>query len=47
MAREVALEVLAVLQGTHPRNPVNDPAEVDANRRRRGLPPLYEAPPGA
>jgi D-3-phosphoglycerate dehydrogenase len=46
MARGVAQDVLAVLRGDLPQNPVNDPAQVDANRRRRGLPPLYEAPSG-
>lgn len=41
MATWVAQEILAVLNGQLPRYPVNDPEEVDANRRRRGLTPLY------
>jgi phosphoglycerate dehydrogenase-like enzyme len=40
MARGVAEDVLAVLGGRPPRNPVNDPAEVAASRRRLGKPPL-------
>jgi D-3-phosphoglycerate dehydrogenase len=40
MARGVAEDVIAVLHGELPRNPVNDPAEVAVNRRRRmPLPP--------
>jgi phosphoglycerate dehydrogenase-like enzyme len=46
MANWVAQDILAVLRGDYPRNPVNDPAQVEASRRRRGLPPLYEAPSG-
>jgi len=42
MARGVALDVLAVLAGRRPENPVNDPDEVDARRRRLGLKPLYQ-----
>jgi phosphoglycerate dehydrogenase-like enzyme len=37
MAGWIAEDVLGVLRGEAPRNPVNDPAEVAANRRRRGL----------
>jgi D-3-phosphoglycerate dehydrogenase len=44
MATGVALEVLAVLGGRLPENPVNDPAAVEATRRRLGLPPLYREP---
>jgi D-3-phosphoglycerate dehydrogenase len=40
MAEWVALDVVGVLNGAPPRNPVNDPAEVAASRRRRGLKPL-------
>ena len=46
MARGVAEEVLTVLNGNLPRNPVNHPAEVEASRRRLGLSPLYETPEG-
>lgn len=46
MATQVAREVLAVLRGDLPGNPVNHPDEVEAARRRLGLPPLYEAPSG-
>lgn len=40
MARGVAEDVLGVLRGEPPRNPVNDPAAVAASRRRLGKPPL-------
>lgn len=40
MARGVAEDVLGVLNGQPPRNPVNDPAEVAASRRRLGKPTL-------
>ena len=43
MARGVAEDVLAVLGGDLPRHPVNDPAEVEAQRRRLGLPLLYKS----
>lgn len=46
MARGIAQDVLAVLRGELPRNPVNDPSVVEQVRRRRGLPPLYEQPLG-
>jgi phosphoglycerate dehydrogenase-like enzyme len=36
MATGVALDVVRVLQGEPPQNPVNDPHEVAANRRRFG-----------
>ena len=41
MARGVAEDVLGVLRGDRPRNPVNDPEAVEASRRRLGLAPLY------
>lgn len=41
MATQVAEEIIAVLNGRLPKNPVNDPAEVEAVRVRLGLPPLY------
>ena len=37
MATEVAVDVVGVLQGRRPINPVNDPDEVEASRVRRGL----------
>jgi phosphoglycerate dehydrogenase-like enzyme len=43
MAEWVARDVLAVLHGRRPENPVNDPGVVDANRRRLGLSPLYRS----
>ncbi len=42
MARGVAEDVLAVLHGVRPKNPVNAPEHVEARRRELGLPPLYE-----
>ena len=41
MANEVAEDVVGVLQGRAPINPVNDPAEVAANRIRLGKPPIW------
>jgi phosphoglycerate dehydrogenase-like enzyme len=41
MATWIAQDVLGVLRGERPRNPVNDPDLVDANRRRLGLEPLH------
>ena len=41
MAEEVATDVVGVLEGRPPINPVNDPAEVDAIRRALGKPPLF------
>jgi D-3-phosphoglycerate dehydrogenase / 2-oxoglutarate reductase len=40
MAEEVAADVVGVLQGKPPINPVNDPAEVAAIRAKLGKPPL-------
>lgn len=40
MARGVAEDVIRVLRGERPRNPVNDPALVEAQRERLGKPPL-------
>ena len=45
MARGVAEDVLGVLRGRAPLNPVNDPAEVAKNRARLGKPPLTEGFP--
>lgn len=42
MATGVAEDVVGVLHGEPPRNPVNDPAKVAASRRRLGLPALSE-----
>jgi D-3-phosphoglycerate dehydrogenase len=42
MAVEVATDVVGVLRGKPPINPVNDPAEVAAVRARLGKPPLDE-----
>lgn len=41
MARGVAEDVLAVLNGRRPENPVNDPEAVEARRLALGLAPLY------
>jgi len=40
MAEGVALDVVGVLRGQAPLNPVNDPAAVAASRRQRSLKPL-------
>ena len=40
MAREVASDVVGVLEGRAPINPINDPAEVATVRARLGKPPL-------
>jgi D-3-phosphoglycerate dehydrogenase / 2-oxoglutarate reductase len=40
MAEEVAADVVGVLQGRPPINPVNDPVEVAEARRKLGKPPL-------
>lgn len=40
MAEEVAADVVGVLEGRPPINPVNDPAEVAEVRRKLGKPPL-------
>jgi phosphoglycerate dehydrogenase-like enzyme len=42
MAMMVARDVVAVLRGTPPESPVNDPFHVEHARRSLGLPPLYE-----
>lgn len=41
MATMVARDVLLVLSGRKPENPVNDPIEVELTRAGLGLPPLY------
>jgi D-3-phosphoglycerate dehydrogenase len=41
MAFEVATDVIGVLNGRPPINPVNDPAEVAAVRARLGKPPIW------
>lgn len=43
MATGVARDVLAVLTGHVPENPVNDPIEVERARRDLGLDPLYRS----
>jgi D-3-phosphoglycerate dehydrogenase / 2-oxoglutarate reductase len=42
MAEGVARDVIGVLNGEPPLNPVNDPAAVSASRLKRGLRPLSE-----
>jgi D-3-phosphoglycerate dehydrogenase len=44
MAREIATDVLGVLEGKAPSNPVNDPAEVEAIRLKLGKGPLAWSP---
>jgi D-3-phosphoglycerate dehydrogenase len=41
MATGIAEDVLRVLSGQPPRNPVNDPDLVNSHRRRLGRPPLF------
>ena len=41
MAVTIATDVVGILRGNLPMNPVNDPAEVTKVRRERGLEPLY------
>jgi D-3-phosphoglycerate dehydrogenase len=41
MATTIAQEVVGVLNGTPPTNPVNDPFQVEHVRRNLGLEPLY------
>jgi phosphoglycerate dehydrogenase-like enzyme len=41
MATWIAQDILGVLRGEAPRNPVNDPKLVNANRRGLGLEPLF------
>jgi phosphoglycerate dehydrogenase-like enzyme len=43
MASGVARDVLAVLAGHTPENPVNDPIEVERARRELGLAPLFRS----
>jgi D-3-phosphoglycerate dehydrogenase / 2-oxoglutarate reductase len=43
MATGVARDVLAVLEGHAPENPVNDPFEVERIRRDLGVEPLYRS----
>lgn len=45
MARGVAEDVLGVLRGERPLNPVNDPDAVEARRAALGLPPLFSKAP--
>jgi phosphoglycerate dehydrogenase-like enzyme len=42
MATEVAVDVVGILSGSPPVNPVNDPEAVAASRRRLGKPPLSD-----
>jgi D-3-phosphoglycerate dehydrogenase / 2-oxoglutarate reductase len=42
MSQGVAEEVLAVLNGRLPKNPVNRPEDVEAQRKRLGMRPLYK-----
>ena len=41
MATTIAQEVVGVLRGVPPTNPVNDPLQVEHVRRQLGLEPLY------
>jgi phosphoglycerate dehydrogenase-like enzyme len=41
MAATIAQEVVGVLRGDRPSNPVNDPVEVERVRRTLGLEPIY------
>jgi len=43
MARGVAEDMLGVLRGERPMNPVNAPEAVEARRKVLGLPPLYKS----
>jgi phosphoglycerate dehydrogenase-like enzyme len=45
MATTIAQEVVGVLEGRPPANPVNDPLQVEYMRRHLGLPALYRALP--
>ena len=45
MARGVAEDVIAVLRGQLPANPVNNPDDVAASRARLGKPPLTDGFP--
>jgi len=42
MATMIAEEVIGVLRGDPPINPVNDPFQIEHVRHQRGLPPLYK-----
>jgi D-3-phosphoglycerate dehydrogenase len=42
MATTIAQEVVGVLNGNPPLNPVNDPSQVEISRQRLGLAPLYQ-----
>jgi len=42
MATMIAQDVVSVLQGVPPLNPVNDPFQVEHQRRKLGLPGLYQ-----
>jgi D-3-phosphoglycerate dehydrogenase len=42
MAITIANEVVGVLRGERPENPVNDPVEVERVRRTLGLAPIYQ-----
>jgi hypothetical protein len=42
MAVTIAEEVIGVLNGKPPSNPVNDPGEVERVRRALGLEPIYD-----
>lgn len=44
MATWIAEDMIGVLYGAAPRNPVNDPRRVAAARERLGLPPLTSSP---
>jgi phosphoglycerate dehydrogenase-like enzyme len=41
MAVTIATDVVGILRGTRPMNPVNDPDLVEKTRARLGLEPLY------
>jgi phosphoglycerate dehydrogenase-like enzyme len=42
MATMIAEEIIGVLRGDTPINPVNDPFQVEHVRQQRGLAPLYK-----
>ena len=41
MAVTIASDVVGILRGNLPMNPVNEPGEVEKVRRQRGLEPIY------
>ena len=41
MAVTLATDVVGILRGNLPMNPVNEPAVIEKIRRQRSLPPLY------